>query len=87
MAKRDAERIRQYLNDQVRLERGKREKTVRFRSGDVHKALGLENRMPNVCQVLKGRLFRETCRVEMARYIDSPPSGQGANLIIEFRLL
>ena len=43
--------------------------------------------MPNVCQVLKSRLFHLTCRVEIVRYISAPPSGQGANLVIEFRIL
>ena len=61
--------------------------TLAFRAGEVHKALGMENRLPNVCQVLKGRLFREFCRVEIVRYISAPPSGNGANLVIEFRIL
>ena len=87
MAKGDAERIRQYLCSQVDSARARGDRTLAFRAGDVHKAIGLENRMPNVCQVLRGRLFRETCRVEFVRLICSPPSGQGANLVIEFRIL
>ena len=87
MAKGDARRIRQYLCGQVDLARERGDKTLAFRPGEVHKALGLENRMPNVCQVLKGRLFHETCRVEIVRCICSPPSGQGANLVIEFLIL
>lgn len=87
MAKGDARRIRLYLCDQVDLARARGDKIIVFRAGDVHKALGLENRMPNVCQVLKGRPFHKTCRVETVRCISSPPSGQGANLVIEFRIL
>lgn len=87
LAKGDAQRIRLHLCGQVELARARGDKTVIFRAGDVHTALGLENRMPNVCQVLKGRPFHEMCRVEIVRRICSPPSGQGANLIIEFRIL
>ena len=87
LAKGDAQRIRLYLGDQVDLARAKGDRTVVFRAGDVHTALGLENRMPNVCQVLKGRPFHEMCRVEIVRRICSPPSGQGANLLLEFRIL
>ena len=54
MAEGDGRRIRLYLCGQVELARGRGDKTVTFRAGDVHKALGLENRMPNVCQVQEG---------------------------------
>ena len=87
MAEGDARRIRLYLCGQVELARVRGDKTVTFRAGDVHKALGLENRMPNVCQVLKGRQFHEAARVDLLRCIECPPSGQGATLIIEFRIL
>ena len=43
--------------------------------------------MPNVCQVLEGKKFHEEANVELVRYIQRPPSGRGANLIIEFRIL
>ena len=69
------------------LARGRGDKTVTFRSGDVHEALGLVNSLPNVCQVLKGPKFHEEARVNLVRYIECPPSGQGANLIMEFRIL
>lgn len=87
MAEGDAERIRLYLCDQVDLARSRGDKTLAFRAGDVHKALGFENRMPNVCQVLKSTQFHEACRVGTVRRICSPPSGQGASLEIEFRTL
>ena len=87
LTKGDAQRIRLYLGGQVDLAREKGERTVIFQAGDVHTALGLEDRMPNVCQVLKGSQFHEMCRVEIVRHIYSPPSGQGANLTIEFRVL
>ena len=61
--------------------------TVTFRAGDVHEALGLVRAHPNVCQVLEGKKFHSMAGVELARYVDRPPSGQGANLKIEFRIL
>ena len=87
MARGDAERIRLYLCGQVDSARRRGDKTITFRAGDIHKALGFANRMPNVCQVLKSTLFHEVCRVDPLRRIYSPPSGQGARLEIEFRIL
>ena len=87
MATGDAGRIRSYLIDQVKPARLTGDKTITFRAGDVHDALGMVSRMPNVCQVLKSQKFHEAAGVRIARYIASPPSGQGANLIIEFRIL
>ena len=83
----DAQRIRRYLRGQVALARGRGDKTVTFCSGDVHKALGLVNSYRNVCQVLKRRKFHEEARVELMHTIKSPPSGEGATLTIEFRIL
>ena len=82
-----ADRIRQYLCGQVDLARERGDKTLEFRAGDVHAALHLEQQMPNVCQVLEGRRFHDMCGVEVVRVISSPPSGRGANLIIEYRIL
>ena len=87
LAKGDAQRIRMYLCDQVGLARSRGDNTVTFRAGDVHKVLGLEPRMPNVCQVLEGRKFQEEAMVSLMQYIECPPSGQGANLTIKFRIL
>ena len=83
----DAQRIRRYLRDQVALARGRGDETVTFRAGDVHKALGLVSRMPNVCQVLEGKKFHEEANVELVSYIQRPRLGRGANLVIEFRIL
>lgn len=87
MARGDAERIRHHLCGQVELARRRGDKTIAFRSGDVHDELGLMNRLPNVCQVLNGNKFQDAARVEVLRYLECPPSGQGANLVVEFRIL
>lgn len=83
----DAGRIRLYLIEQVKSARLRGDKTIIFRAGDVHKALGLINSMPNVCQVLDRQKFRQAAGVRIVRDIARPPSGGGANLKIEFRIL
>ena len=82
----DADRIRKYLCRQVETARKAGQTSVTFRAGDVHKALGLENSYPNVCQVLKGEKFHTMAGVVFERYVRQPPSGQGANLEIEFTI-
>ncbi len=78
----DAQRIRRYLCEKVASARERGDETIIFCSGDVHKALDLTAAMRNVCQVLKGRMFHEEAGVERVRTIKSPPSGEGATLII-----
>ena len=87
MPRGDARRIRNYLCRQVDAARQAGATMVTFRAGDVHDQLGLRNRHPNVCQVLEGGLFERQADVEFVRYLYRPPSGLGANLEIEFRLL
>ena len=83
----DANRIRRYLCHRINEARLAGEKRVLFRAGDVHRALGLANAYPNVCQVLQGEKFHLQAGVEIAHYVHRPPSGQGASLAIEFRIL
>ena len=45
------------------------------------------NALPNVCLVLEGEKFHSMAGVELVRYLHRPPSGQGANLSIQFRIL
>lgn len=87
MPRGDADRIRRYLRQQVGEARNAGETRVTFRAGDVHDNLGMERRHPNVCQVLQGGQFRTQAGVEILQYVYRPPSGLGANLEIEFRIL
>ena len=82
-----AERIRQYLCRRVEEKRRAGETSVILRAGDIHSALGLENAMPNVCQVLKGKKLHEQARVESVEVVNSPPSGSGSSLEIAFKIL
>ena len=83
----DADRIRQYLCQQVEIARNAGQTSVTFRAGDVNDALHLPGRIPNVCQVLEGKKFRAMAGVELNRCVYRPPSGQGANLDLQFRIL
>ena len=47
----------------------------------------MANAYANVCQVLEGEKFHSRAGVKAAGYVYRPPSGQGANLTIEFHVL
>lgn len=83
----DANRIRRYLLRKVEEARRAGSTELILRAGDVHRVLKLMNSYANVCQVLEGRKFHTKAGVEFVRYLNRPPSGQGANLVIEFRVL
>jgi len=55
-------------------------------AGNVHKSLGLNNRVPIVCQALKSRAFLEANHLEIER-IEGPPSGQGTRVKLTYRLM
>ncbi len=87
MPPRDADMIRHHLCQAVERARKAGATGITFRTGDVHKALGLANVIPNVCQVLKGKKLHAQAGVAIEKYVYQPPSGQGANLEIQFRVL
>jgi hypothetical protein len=57
---------------------------IEVRAGDVHRSMGLKDRMPAVCSAL-GPKFERQCRVKL---IDrrGPPSGRGANVFFRFQI-
>jgi hypothetical protein len=55
-------------------------------AGNVHKSLGLNNRVPIVCQALKSRDFLEANHLEIEK-IEGPPSGQGTRVKLTYRLM
>lgn len=65
--------------------RKRSEKEITIRAGDVHSAMGLSSRMPAVCSALKSKL-ENLCNVEITN-IEAPPSGQGANFYVTYRIL
>ena len=55
-----ADRIREYVNRRY-FDPARRESRtqVEIVSGEVHRQLGLKGRMPNVCQVLRGKKIQD----------------------------
>ena len=68
-----APQIRDYVK-RIYIEpaRNRHVSTVEVVAGDIHRALRLENRVPAVCQVLKGHGFLEENRLEIED-IEGPP--------------
>jgi 5-methylcytosine-specific restriction protein B len=82
-----AERVRSYaLGKYIGPGRKRREPTVRVVAGDVHRALGLSNRYPLVCNALSARKFLAQNRLALEQR-EGPPSGQGARVAFTYRLL
>jgi len=60
--------------------------TVQIRVGDVHKALKLSNRVPNVSSALRSRIFLEQNALQIDG-VSGPPSGMGTRTTFTYRLL
>ena len=61
-----ADQIRQYvISELIEPARFARRGHVIIRSGDVHRALGLHNRMPAVCGAMDAAFFEEQAQVEV----------------------
>ena len=54
--------------------RGRGEKTVTIRSGDVHSALNYRNRYPLVCSAIGSNLFEELCNIKR-KSVEGPLNG------------
>jgi len=81
-----AERIRSFVaREYVQPARRKGERRVKVVAGDVHRALQLKNRVPNVCQVLDSKKFRDENGLEIEEKL-GPPSGMGTRMIYVYRL-
>ena len=84
---RSVDTIRSYAVKQyVAVARRKGEKRVRIMAGDVHRALKLKNRVPNVCNALTSRIFLEQNHLAIED-VSGPPSGMGTRMIYTYRLL
>jgi 5-methylcytosine-specific restriction protein B len=79
-----ADEIRKYvLTKYIEPARRHGEQTVTVRAGDVHKGMGLTNRMPAVAGALGAEKFEEYANVRLIRR-EGPH--QGANLCLTFEL-
>lgn len=82
----DTQRVKEFARTEyVEPARRRGDSTVEIVAGNVHKALGMNNSVPTVCQALKSSDFlRENC-LEIAR-IEGPPKGLGTRLKLTYRL-
>jgi 5-methylcytosine-specific restriction protein B len=81
------DQVRQYvLRQYIEPSRRRRDVTVRIVAGEVHGALGLNNRFPTVCNALTARKFLEANHLVLEKR-EGPPKGLGARVTFTFRLL
>jgi hypothetical protein len=79
------EKVRNYVFDRyIDPAREKGIKEITVRSGDIADALGLENRLPLVCSGLT-TIIDDLYNLEIVK-IEGPPSNQGRNLFVTYRL-
>jgi hypothetical protein len=64
--------------------RGRRDKTVAIRSGDVHSALNYGNRYPLVCSAIGSNLFEKLCNVKRIS-VEGPLNG--VSTLFTFQLI
>ncbi len=82
----DSKTIRNYIRMQyMDPARRRRESLVTLRAGDIHRELGLRNRVPSVCQVMESRLLEKEAGVKVSSK-QGPPSGRGTSLTITYAL-
>src|SRR5581483_2341494 len=82
----DARAIREFLQrEYFEPARRRRERLVTVRAGDVHRKLGLRNRVPNVCQVMESKLLQKEAGIKVSSK-QGPPSGRGTTLVLTYAL-
>ena len=80
----NAKGIREYIRSRyLEPARQRRETLVTIRAGDIHRELGLRNRVPNVCQVMESRLLEKEAGVKISSK-QGPPSGRGTTLTVTY---
>lgn len=79
--------VRQYVRDHY-LRPAKRagQNTFRVVTGDVHRALGLKNRVPLVCNALSSRKFLEENSLRLLERT-GPPSGLSTTVALTYEVL
>lgn len=80
----NASAIREYIRSHyLEPARRRRETLVTLRAGDIHRELGLRNRVPNVCQVMESKLLEREAGVRVSSK-QGPPSGRGTTLTVTY---
>ncbi len=78
--KRTADDIRRYLEDLFGEEKAKGRDFVELVSGDIHRQLGMKNRMPQVCQIMYEKMQTGD------EILHTTPSGKSSTIKIRYRL-
>ena len=81
-----AEKVRQYvLTQYIQPAQARDERTVLVSAGEVHKALGLKNRVPLVCAALRSTRFLSENHLRL-KGESGPPSGMGTTVKFTFEI-
>jgi hypothetical protein len=81
-----AERIREHARlEYIDPARRRRDSIVRIVAGDVHRALGLNGRVPAVCKALKSHKFLGENHLVLEKW-DGPPSGMSTTVTFTYRI-
>lgn len=82
----DAERVRAWVEDKViQPARARGDRTFTVTAGEVHKELGLKNRVPLVCQALKSRRLLDKNNLVL-KDVSGPPSGLSTTLKVTYEM-
>lgn len=82
-----ADRVRQYvLTEYIRPARERGDRDVSVTAGEVHKALGLKNRIPLVCAALRSARFHAANHLRL-KDVTGPPSGMSTTVKFTFEIL
>ena len=80
------EQIRDYVRrEYIEPARKKKQSTIKVVAGDVHKAVRLSNRVPSVCQALRGKKFLEENHLVIEK-CEGPKSGLSTTVTFTYRL-
>jgi len=82
-----ADAVRQYVLTQcIRPARERGDRDVSVTAGEVHKALGLKNRIPLVCAALRSSRFHAANHLRL-KDVTGPPSGMSTTVKFTFEIL
>jgi hypothetical protein len=82
-----ADAVRQYvLTQYIRPARERGDRDVSVTAGEVHKALGLKNRIPLVCAALRSARFQAANHLSL-KDVTGPPSGMSTTVKFTFEIL
>ena len=82
----DAERVRVWVEEKViQPAKARGETIVTVTAGDIHRDLGLKNRVPLVCQALKSKRLLDKNHLVL-KDVSGPPSGLSTTLKITYEI-